>query len=69
MGAGYLAVYVITPHELAWHVLSSKYRLLTQLWPTLLLGAFLLARRPDAAFLRSPRRGPVRRDDVAPAPR
>jgi hypothetical protein len=56
MGAGFLLVYLITPHDLAWHLESSKYRLLTQLWPATLLAGFLLARRPDLAFDRLPRR-------------
>lgn len=32
-GAGYYAVYLITPWDLAWHLDSSLVRLLLQLWP------------------------------------
>ena len=31
--AGYVGVYAITPHDIAWHVGSSFDRLLLQLWP------------------------------------
>jgi hypothetical protein len=31
--AGYVGVYAITPHDVAWHVGSSFDRLLLQLWP------------------------------------
>ncbi|MFZ5830204.1 MAG: hypothetical protein ACOY3P_08950 [Planctomycetota bacterium] len=40
MLAGYLMVYVVTPHDLAWHVNTSMDRLLVQLWPILLLAVF-----------------------------
>ena len=37
MLAVFFAVYITTPHDLAWHLGSSLNRLLTQLWPALIL--------------------------------
>lgn len=39
--AGYLAVYVITPHQLEWHLESSLDRLVMQVYPTFVYAAFL----------------------------
>lgn len=39
--AGYLAIYVITPMDLQWHLDSSLVRLMLQLWPAVLLLAGL----------------------------
>jgi hypothetical protein len=66
---GYLAVYVITPHELAWHVVSSKHRLLTQVWPAALFAGLLLARSTDVAFERDGVRGTASADDASLASR
>lgn len=38
MLAGYYAVYLLSPQDLAWHLDSSLVRLLMQLWPLALLG-------------------------------
>ena len=48
MLAGYLFVYMTTPHDLAWHVHTSIDRLLIQLWPSMLLAAFLYLGDPTA---------------------
>src|SRR5699024_6535366 len=37
MLAGYYGVYLLTPHELVWHLDSSLVRLLLQLWPLTIL--------------------------------
>lgn len=37
----YLSAYLITPHELTWHLGTSIFRLAMQLWPALLLIALL----------------------------
>lgn len=37
--AVFAAVYVMTPHSVAWHLTTSWYRLMTQLWPTAVLWA------------------------------
>ena len=47
--AGYYAVYLITPWELAGHLASSLVRLLLQLWPAALLLWCLLAAPAEAA--------------------
>ncbi len=46
MLAGDFFVYVITPANLAWQLQTSLQRLLLQLWPSLLLAYFVVARRP-----------------------
>lgn len=43
---GYGAVYMATPHDLAWHLATSAPRTLSALWPAGLLG-FLLTARMD----------------------
>jgi hypothetical protein len=45
---GYFATYIITPYELAWHLQSSMGRLLMQLWPCLVLAAFVGLRTPES---------------------
>jgi hypothetical protein len=47
MLAGHFTVYVLTPHDLAWHLRTSLSRVLMQLWPTALLTFFLVARTVD----------------------
>jgi hypothetical protein len=47
MLAGYFAVYLMTPRELAWHLSSSATRLAAQLWPSLLALIFLASRSVD----------------------
>jgi 4-amino-4-deoxy-L-arabinose transferase-like glycosyltransferase len=42
MLCGYFMVYVLTPHDLAWHLGSSLERLLLQIWPTFLFVLFMI---------------------------
>ncbi len=42
MLCGHFLIYVISPHDLNWHLPSSLQRLLIQLWPTLLFLTFLI---------------------------
>jgi hypothetical protein len=44
---GYFAVYLTTPHDLAWHLTSSLHRLYIQLWPLALMGYFLAVATPE----------------------
>lgn len=41
MMAGFYTVYLLTPHDLQWHLSSSLSRLMTQLWPVFVLWAML----------------------------
>lgn len=41
MFVGYMLIYLTTPHDVEWHVISSVDRLLMQLWPMALLLFFL----------------------------
>ncbi len=47
--AGYLFVYVVTPHDLTWHVETSMHRLLLHGWPSVLFTYFLVVENPEAA--------------------
>jgi hypothetical protein len=49
MMAGYVMVYLTSPHDLQSHLDSSLTRLLAQVWPTALFGYFLIARTPREA--------------------
>ncbi len=42
--AGYLAVFVVTPHDVEWHLSAALDRLLLQLWPSALLWRALWSR-------------------------
>ncbi|MGD0229924.1 MAG: glycosyltransferase family 39 protein [Syntrophorhabdales bacterium] len=44
MVVGYFFTYVLTPHDLRWHLDSSLERLLLQLWPSFLFVVFLTTR-------------------------
>jgi hypothetical protein len=46
----YFAVYLITPHDLDWHLMTSLNRLLLQLWPTIIFITFMAARTPEMVF-------------------
>jgi hypothetical protein len=52
MLAGYYMIYVLSPRDVAWHVLTSLNRLCSQLWPSFLFGFFLIARTPEAALMK-----------------
>jgi hypothetical protein len=49
MMAGYVMVYLTSPHDLQSHLDSSLTRLLAQVWPTALFGYFVVARTPRDA--------------------
>jgi len=53
MLAGYLGIYVITPHNLYWHLSTSLYRLLLQLWPGFILLYFMIVKTPEENFKNS----------------
>ncbi len=45
--AGYFAVYLTSANDLTWYLSTSLNRLFVQLWPLMLLTAFLALRRPE----------------------
>ncbi|MBI1922562.1 MAG: hypothetical protein HYS23_15945 [Geobacter sp.] len=47
---GYFIIYLITPHDLAWHLESSMHRLLLQLWPSAIFSFLLISRFPEDAL-------------------
>jgi hypothetical protein len=51
-GCGYYAVYLLTPHDLAWHLNFSLTRLYQQLWPTVIFiwCGWVLSVKPDRAL-------------------
>ena len=53
MLAGYFGIYLITPHDLRWHLLTSLNRLFIQLWPGAIFLCFMVARTPEQAMVRS----------------
>ncbi|MFH1080895.1 MAG: hypothetical protein V1766_11685 [Pseudomonadota bacterium] len=52
MLAGYFGIYLITPHDLRWHLLTSLNRLFIQLWPGAIFLCFMVARTPEEALVR-----------------
>lgn len=48
--AGYFFIYVITPHDLSWHLPTSLNRLFIQLWPSAVFLFCMIARTPEEAF-------------------
>jgi hypothetical protein len=42
----YLCAYIVTPHDLNWHIRTSFERLALQLWPAGVFGVFLAVRSP-----------------------
>ncbi|MGE5250822.1 MAG: hypothetical protein ACM3QS_11490 [Bacteroidota bacterium] len=57
---GYCAVYLLTPHDLAWHLGTSLERLVLHLFPTGLFLLFCLTRTPEQVFRESPGLGEAR---------
>jgi hypothetical protein len=51
--AGYLAVYVVSPHELNWHLTTSLYRLILQLFPAGVFLLFCAVPEPERALSRA----------------
>jgi small-conductance mechanosensitive channel len=52
MLAGYFGIYLITPHDLRWHLLTSLNRLFIQLWPSAVFLCFMVVRTPEQAVVR-----------------
>ena len=62
MIGGYFSIYLITPLNLQWHIDTSIWRLLLQLWPTIIFSFFLVTATPEELFLK-------KRNPAAPAQR
>ena len=52
-GVGYLLVYLLTPRDLPWHLMTSLDRLLLQLWPCFVFIYFLTICTPEEALERA----------------
>jgi len=48
---GYFGIYIVTFHDLVWQLQTSLSRLLVQVWPALVLAAFVSFRAPEAAAI------------------
>jgi hypothetical protein len=48
--AGYFVIYLITPHDLIWHLRTAVDRLVFQVTPPILLLVFLAVRSPSAVL-------------------
>ncbi|MBN2560100.1 MAG: hypothetical protein JXQ75_04145 [Phycisphaerae bacterium] len=55
MLSGYFLVYVVTPHDLAWHLRTSAKRLFLHLFPTAVFVFFMLVATPEEASRRPAR--------------
>ena len=60
MLAGYFFVYVMTPQDLTWHLITSLNRLFLQLWPGIILVLFMIANVPEAGS------GPIGKGGIPP---
>jgi hypothetical protein len=76
MLAGYFLVYLVTPHDLRWHLTNSLDRLLLQLWPLTLFYFFSVTATPEEAWAeqapppgRPHRPGPQMAPPLDPGPR
>lgn len=47
---GYAMVYLVSPHDLTWHLKTSLRRLLMQIWPTAIFTFFLFTATPEEAL-------------------
>jgi len=50
IACGYFMIYVITPHDLKWHIDTSIDRLMIQLLPMIVFGSFLYLKTPNIPF-------------------
>jgi len=50
MLAGYFGIYLITPYDLHWHLLTSLNRLFLQLWPAVIFLCFVITLSPEQAL-------------------
>jgi hypothetical protein len=48
MLAGYFGIFMITPFGVKWQLQTSLYRLIVQVWPSLLIAAFAALRTPES---------------------
>ena len=51
MLAGYFIIYLISPYELNYHLMTSLNRLYMQLWPSAVFLFFMMARMPEDALI------------------
>jgi hypothetical protein len=51
MLAGYFIIYLISPYELNYHLMTSLNRLYMQLWPSAVFLFFMMARTPEEALI------------------
>jgi len=54
MLAGYFAIFLITPFDLKWQLDTALYRLVAQVWPSILLAVFVALRAPESAVVLTP---------------
>lgn len=47
MLSGYFIIYLVSPHDLVWHITSSMRRLILQLYPCILISYFLIVRSTE----------------------
>jgi len=52
--AGYFCVFLVTPLDLKWQLDTSLYRLVIQIWPSLLIACFLALRRMESSVVHAP---------------
>jgi len=57
MMLGYFGIYLVTPHDLAWHLRWSLDRILLQLWPSIIFTFFMIVRTPEEILIGSLKRG------------
>jgi len=53
MMVGYFFVYILSPHDLAWHLDSSLNRLFLQVWPLAIFTYFAIVQSPEHAVMAS----------------
>jgi hypothetical protein len=51
MLCAYFIVFLISPHDLSWHIKTALWRLFIQLWPTIVFSLFLLLSSPEELIL------------------
>jgi hypothetical protein len=51
MISGYFLVFLITPHNISWHIETALPRLFVQLWPVIVFSCFLLLSSPEELML------------------
>lgn len=57
MSAGYSFVYLTTPHDLNWHLITSLNRLFLQLWPAVIFLCFMITPIPQPLPVIAPPKG------------